>query len=165
MRKDKKNGHKFTPRWDPDIFVDHRNYESSPDKAAEYLKLVIEPLRNGEAVPDPVATFLANAIELAMAKRTTKEKIKALTDELFLTANNRRAKGDLLVIGRDFDEHYNAEINRRKELGESSRGAQAFVTKIISKKYEISSSLARTHWINWKKAMADYRAEMLRELD
>ena len=165
MKKDKTNGHEFIPRWDSDIFLDHRDYESSPEKAAEYLKLVIEPLRNGEAVPDPVATFLADAIELAMAKKTTKEKIKALSDELFLSANNRRAKGNLLVIGRDFDEHYNAEIERRKELGESSRGAQVFVIKIISKKYEISSSLARTHWINWKKAMADYRAEMLGELD
>ncbi len=148
---------KFSPPPSALVHDKFRFCHTSSENAAEFLKLAIDPLRNGVPVPDPLATFLADAIEIAMEKETQKEKIKTLSDELYLSANNTRAKGDWLVVGEDFEEQFEAEIVRRRRNGEKKKGAQTQIKKAIAKKYSISKSLAREHWIYWKKAMVEYR--------
>ncbi len=88
--------------------------DSDPDAAKKVMLIAAGYIRRGEALPGNLAEYLVEAIEAAMAK-PVKLRAKALTDELGLTANNRRPRGDWATIG--------AEVERRVNAGESPEKA------------------------------------------
>lgn len=59
--------------------------------AWDQMRYLAQLLRDRKPIPDDLADFLADAIEASEAKTVEdKKKAKAFTDELGLTANNRR---------------------------------------------------------------------------
>jgi hypothetical protein len=73
-----------------------RHAEADPKAAADVLLLASEYLETGQRMPIMLADFIAGAFKSA-ALKPREYQAKALTDELFLTANNkRRARIDWL---------------------------------------------------------------------
>ena len=61
------------------------------EQAWDKLRQLASLLRHRQPIPDDLADFIADAIEASACKELPdKAKAKALTDELELTANNRR---------------------------------------------------------------------------
>lgn len=92
------------------------------DEAWDSLRHLAKLLRDRQPIPDDLADYLADAIEASEGKDLAdKAKAKALTDELELTANNRR-KIDLncqdVQVERDFgdDPSQNAFAARVAEI-------------------------------------------------
>lgn len=56
-----------------------------PDAAARVLLYAAELLRRGDALPAPLAQWLADAFEVAAHKETPEERVKMLGRELHLT--------------------------------------------------------------------------------
>lgn len=80
---------KLRETFDPRAFELLRRVEADPDAASEVLALVVVYLRERKSLPGMLADYIADAFELAVAK--PKElRAKQLTDELNLTANNKR---------------------------------------------------------------------------
>lgn len=75
---------------------------SDPEAAALALRLIASYIREGRALPNPLAGHLAGAIEAAMSKPSS-HRGKALARELHLTALNARPKGDAYEIGTQFE--------------------------------------------------------------
>ncbi len=66
-----------------------RRVEADPDAAAKLLLLSAEYLRNRQPMPSMLADYIADAFESAAVK-PREHRPKQLTDELRLTANNKR---------------------------------------------------------------------------
>ena len=145
-------GDDFDRIWRVDVEDKFGERNISTEKAAEFLQLAIEPLRNGEPIPDPLASFLADAIEEAMKEKNNKNRIHTLVSKLCLKANHRHRKGDWVAIGMDFDQCLDEEIAKRKSRGETEWGAPALVAKNMAKKYKIEPTLARKYWDEWVDA-------------
>lgn len=69
-----------------------------PEAAAEALRWMAMSLRKSGMMPQGLAEHLADAIEASMGK-PIKYRAKALTDELGLTAKNRRSAADEFTVG------------------------------------------------------------------
>lgn len=92
------------------------------EQAWDQLRNLARLLRDRQPIPDELADFLADAIEATEGKDLPdKAKAKALTDELELTANNRR-KIDIeprdVQLERDFgdDPSQNAFASRVADI-------------------------------------------------
>lgn len=70
-----------------------------PDAAAQALLLAAEYLRSGKPMPPALVEHLAGGIEASMGKKKGKRE-KALLQELNLTAQNARPKGDYYEVGQ-----------------------------------------------------------------
>jgi hypothetical protein len=114
--------------------------ESHADAAADALLILAQYLRRGEAVPSELAKYLADAIEASMEK-PSKARGKAFTDELHLTANNRRPVGYWLEIGQAIEELISN--------GHSNEIAKA---KIVEK-YGISEKTAANYLDRYREAI------------
>jgi hypothetical protein len=76
------------------------NAEFDPEAAKDALLIAGDYIKRGVPLPDILAHHIAGAIEEAMAK-PKKLRAKALTDELRLSAVNRRPKADWALLGAD----------------------------------------------------------------
>jgi hypothetical protein len=72
--------------------------KSDPEAAAEALRWIARSLRKYGKMPQGLADHLADAIDASMGK-PAQYRAKALTDELGLTANNRRPAADVYEVG------------------------------------------------------------------
>jgi len=135
----------FNPPFHPIAFKDFIEAPSDADAAAKLLRFAIEPLRKGEPVPTPLAELLADAIEASVGK-PEKYRGKSLTDELYLTAPNRRPAGSWLKIGKAFAKEFDIEQNI-KEVGAQGRAASQ-----IAADFDIGESTAIRYWKTWKIA-------------
>ena len=105
--------------FDPRAFELRRRAEADPDAAAELLQLAVAYLRNRKPLPPMLADYIADAFESA-ALKPRDYRAKQLTDELNLTANNRRkVQADWLdayeVLIGDSGISKNAAANKLKE--------------------------------------------------
>jgi hypothetical protein len=73
--------------------------KSDPDAAALALQWMAMSLRKYGKMPQGLADHLADAIEASMGK-PAKHRAKALTDELGLTAKNRRLAADVFTVAQ-----------------------------------------------------------------
>jgi hypothetical protein len=120
--------------------------DSDPDAAKNALLIVADYIQRGEALPGNLADFLVAAIEAAMAK-PVELRAKAFTDELGLTANNRRPAGDWLAIGAEVERLVKAGNSEEKaigalsdETGVSDRTVKRYLDKyrLAAKKFDAS---------------------------
>ena len=72
--------------------------ESDPEAAALALRWIAISLREHGRMPQGLADHLADAIDASMGK-PAKCRAKALTDELGLSAKNRRPGADFYAVG------------------------------------------------------------------
>lgn len=72
--------------------------QSDPEAAALALRWIARSLREYGKMPQGLAVHLADAIDVSMGK-PAKYRAKALTDELGLTAKNRRPGADFYTVG------------------------------------------------------------------
>ena len=75
--------------FDPRAFELLRRVEADPDAASELLLLAVGYLRDRRPMPPMLADYIAEAFESA-ALKPREYRPKQLTDDLFLTANNKR---------------------------------------------------------------------------
>lgn len=80
---------KLLASFDSRAFELLRRIEADPDAASELLLLSVEYLRNRQPMPPMLADYIADAFESAAVK-PREHRPKQLTDELHLTANNKR---------------------------------------------------------------------------
>lgn len=113
--------------------------DSDPNSARDALLFVAGYIRRGEALPGNLAAFLVDAIEAAMAQ-PPKLRAKALTDELGLTANNRRPAGDWATIG--------AEVERLVKAGDSEEKAIG----ALSDETGVSDRTVQRYWDKYRLA-------------
>jgi hypothetical protein len=121
--------------------------DSDPEAAKSVLLIASGYIRRGEALPGNLAEYLVEAIETAMAK-PQKLRAKALTDELMLTANNRRPAGDWARTG--------GEVERRVNAGESPEKA----ILDLSLDTGISDRTIKRYWDKYKTLAAQLDADM-----
>lgn len=76
--------------------------EIDQDSAAQVLLLAAEYLRAGATMPRELAEHIAGAF-VSAASKTPKLRGKQLALDLYLTAANRRKKGDWYTIGVEMD--------------------------------------------------------------
>lgn len=79
-----------------------RKAKISEEYAAKALLQIAVYLRQQEAIPGNLAEYLAGAIEASMLK--PKDKGKALSEELGLSAKNRRPRDCWFEIGKAVEE-------------------------------------------------------------
>lgn len=115
------------------------NAASNPEAAKDALLIAADYLKRGVPLPGILASHLADAIEAAMEK-PEKLRAKALTDELRLTANNRRPRKNYVHIG--------AEIER--EI--SDHGNEEMALLKISEIHNIDKSTAWRYWQDYQSA-------------
>ena len=88
--------------------------ESHPDAARDVLLLAAGYMRRGETLPDNLAEYLCDAIELSMSKDEAGQRARSLTEELHLTALNRRPAGYFIDVGEHYqnlmDEGFTEEV-------------------------------------------------------
>lgn len=75
--------------FDPRAFELLRRVEADPDAASEVLALAAKYLHERRSMPPELADYIADAFMVA-AKQPRDRRVKALSDWLNLTANNRR---------------------------------------------------------------------------
>jgi hypothetical protein len=119
-----------------------------PDAARDALLLAAGYIQRGEVLPGNLADFLVNAIEAAMAKPTEKQRAKTLTVELGLTGLNSRPVGSWATVG--------GEVESRVNAGESPENACIDV----SAESGISDRTVKRYWDKYKKAAAQFDADM-----
>lgn len=113
--------------------------DSDPNSARDALLLVAGYIERGEALPGNLADYLVYAIEAAMAK-SVKLRAKALTDELGLTANNRRPVGDWATIGAEVERLVKAVDSEEKAIG------------ALSDKTGLSDRTVKRYWDKYRLA-------------
>lgn len=122
--------------------------DSNPDAAKDALLIAAGYIRRGETLPGDLAQHLAEAIEAAMAQ-PVKLRAKALTDELKLTAKNRRPKDDWASIGREVEILINGGCTQEKAFGD------------IADQYKMSPETVKRYWQIYAQAAFD--ADCLRQ--
>ena len=105
---------------------------SHSDIAWDRLRQLAQLLRDRQQIPIELADFVADAIEASEGKELEpKKKLKALGDELGLTANNRQkvslSAADVRVI-QDFD------------INDDGPASQTETAKVIAARFGISES-------------------------
>lgn len=75
--------------FDPHVFELLRRVEADPDAAAEVLQLAAGYLQKATPMPPELAAYIAGAF-LSAALKPRELRAKQLTDDLNLTANNKR---------------------------------------------------------------------------
>lgn len=137
--------------WEKSVFpfdskaIDALNWaDSHADAARDALLMAAEYMRRGEALPPALAQYLCEAIECAMAKDNPKERARALTTELKLTAINRRPKGYWLDIGGDACELLDSGATQDSAFAE------------VAEKYNTSPDTVRNYWREYDKASKEY---------
>lgn len=80
---------KLDSLFDAQVFELIQKASADPDSAAELLIFAAEYMRLRKQLPDMLADYLAAALE-SSALKPRRYRAKQLTDELHLTANNRR---------------------------------------------------------------------------
>jgi hypothetical protein len=119
--------------------------ESDPEAAAQAMQLAAKYIREQKPLPDTLREWIADALDDA-ALKPMKYRAKALTDALFLTANNRRPKGDWLGIG--------AEMYGLVGPGTSVNAA----AELAASKYDIDVRTAKRYWRQYQKVRAEHDA-------
>ncbi len=124
--------------------------ESDPEAAKDALLIAADYIKRGVPLPGILAHHIAGAIEAAMAK--PKElRAKALTDELRLSAVNRRPKADWALVGADVEHHIN----------EHQRGKDRALLD-VSERHNIDKRTAERYWRKYKQRSAGFQADMAR---
>ena len=122
------------------------NAESDPEAAKDALLIAAGYIKRGVPLPGNLADHIAGAIEAAMAK-PKERRAKALTDELSLSAVNRRPKADWALVGADVERHISEEANEDKALLD------------MSDKYGISKSTTLRYWNTYKSHSLVFEAD------
>jgi hypothetical protein len=115
--------------------------------AHDALLLAAGYIERGEPLPGNLANYLVMAITKAMAMPEHK-RAKSLTDNLGLTAKNRRKKGSWSTIG--------GEIERRVSAGTSPENA----CLDVSAETGISDRTVKRYWDQYKRIAAQFDADM-----
>lgn len=95
--------------------------KSDPEKAAEVLRFAAKYLKTQGSMPYPLAMFLADAIEKAMAKASMMRGSELLKN-LNLQASNRRPKSSFEYVGHDLQVRLDAKTPKGEaliEIGEN----------------------------------------------
>lgn len=121
--------------------------DSDPDAAKDTLLIAAGYIRRGEALPGNLAQYLAEAIEAAMAK-PEKFRAKALTDELKLTAQNRRPAGYWATIGGEVETLIKEGSTRENAFSE------------IGEQHGISQETVKRYWKIYEPAAAAFDVDM-----
>lgn len=121
------------------------------DQAWDQLRYLAGLLRDRQPIPDELADFLADAIEASEGKPLADvAKAKALTDELGLTAQNRR-KIDIPLL----------EIRAERDFGDGDEPpSQNQAAKLIGQSYGVSQATA----INRLRDLDDLERQGIEEL-
>lgn len=117
--------------------------------AKEALLLAAGYIGRGVALPGNLADYLVKAIETAMAEPTQKQRAKALTVALGLTALNRRPVSDWASVGADVERHIN---ERHSGLGKALQD--------VSSQYGIDMRTAERNWHEYKLASAKFEEDL-----
>ena len=125
---------KFLP---PDLEDAMALSASDPNKAAEVLRIAAMYLKGREMMPDPLAYFLADAVERAMKYPSTARGSQLLTN-LHLEVHHRRVSANFEHVGFDLDQLLPTEEPKGKailEVGEKY-GISEPTVKRMYKKYQ-----------------------------
>jgi len=114
--------------------------EYDPQGAADALLVAAEYMRAGQALPDNLARFMADAIDGSMRK-PRELRAKYLLSELKLTVGNRPAAGDWLEIGATFDDLIESGISQNAASDQ------------VAADFNISQSTAVRMWKKYTAAM------------
>lgn len=120
--------------------------ESDPEQAAEVLRLVAAYLRRGEALPENLARYLADAIEASMSEPKAR-RAGALCEKLHLKARNRRPSAYWEDVGRYVSDWIGFGIN---PTDAQNRAAVTF---------DISEKTAGRYYKQYTEAMEKEAAE------
>lgn len=122
---------------------------SDPDAAKDALLLAAGYIERGVALPGNLADYLVKAIETAMVEPTQKQRAKALTVALGLTALNKRPDSDWASVGADVERH----------IKERHSGTEKAVQDVASQ-YGISERTAERNWQDYKLASAKFEDDL-----
>lgn len=121
--------------------------ESDPEAAKDALLIAAGYIRRGEVLPGNLADNLAGAIEAAMAK-PPRLRAKAFTDELRLTAKNRRPASNWISIGAEVERQIKGGKNQETAIGD------------VEANTDISFSTIQRYWKEYVKVSVKYDAEV-----
>lgn len=108
--------------------------ESDPGAAAALLTIAAEKIRHGAPLPVPMREWFAGALQAAAAQ-PVHLRAKSLTDELGLSARNRRPKGSWVEIGHAFE-----------ELMQCENRSQSSTKREIAVQFSVDEKTALTYW-------------------
>lgn len=123
------------------------NAESSPEAAKDALLIAADYLKRGVPLPGILASHLADAIGAAMAK-PQELRAKALTDELLLSAVNRRPSANWLLVGAAVERHISQGASKDRALLD------------VSDEYGISKTTTKRYWKEYKPRSLEFQAEI-----
>ena len=141
--------------WDITAWDLTHRAERDPKAAREALAYAAKQIKEGKVLIDPLRKWIAEAFEVAAAKRSGKEATAAIGRKLRLTALNRRMKADPVWVAY----RIYCLVGRRKHGGMNLEEA----VEKIAKEERISESTAKRYYLKNKKAVAE--ADMIRRED
>lgn len=121
--------------------------ESNPNAAKEALILAASYIRRREALPGNLADYLAGAIEKAM-KEPEMNRAKALTDNLYLTVNNRRPIADWVMICSEVEQLINEGSTQKKAFED------------LANNYNVDEGTIKNHFRKYKVVVKQIDEEM-----
>lgn len=121
---------------------------SDPNAAKDALLLAAGYIERGVALPGNLAHYLVKAIETAMAEPTQKQRAKALTVALGLTALNKRPVGDWASVGADVELHISKGASEDRALLD------------VSDQYGISKSTTKRYWKEYQRCSLAFQADV-----
>lgn len=133
--------------------------QSDPEQAAEVLRFAAKYLKTQGSMPFPLALFLADAIEQAMAKASMMRGSELLKN-LNLQASNRRPKSNFEYVGYDLQVRIDAKMPKGEaliEIGENY-GIDPKTVERMYKKF-----LAYKNFLEQEEEMSAVEAEVMNQ--